>query len=73
MEAAIGVVLQVVRILEFMGLDVLVRNSELAHEGLRIALVGLRDGSRIRGYRQCLAAQHLVRGPGQVAESAPPE
>jgi hypothetical protein len=70
-EAAVGVVLQVIGILEFARLDIFVRDSELPHEGLGIALVRLRDGSRIRGHGQSVAAQHLVRSPRQIGRIRP--
>ena len=47
MEAAIGIVLHVVRILKLVRLDILVPDSKLAGEGLGVKLVRFRNGSRI--------------------------
>ena len=65
-EAAVGIVAHVVGIVEFEGLDVLVGDAELAHEGFGIALVRFRHGGRIGGDGERAVAQHAVRGPRQV-------
>ena len=70
-EAAVGVVLQVIGIFEFARLDIFVRDSELPHESLGIALVRLRDGGRIRGYGQSVGAERLVRSPRQIGGIRP--
>ena len=48
-EAAVGRVAEVVGVVEFVGLDVLVRDSELRDEGFGVALVRFGKGSRVGG------------------------
>ena len=48
-KAAVGIVGNVIGIVELVGLDVLVRHAELADEGLGIALVRLGQRGRIGG------------------------
>ena len=57
METTVRIIPQIIRIFELVRLDVFVRDTELAHEGFGIALMRLRDRSRIRGHRQRAAVR----------------
>ena len=65
-EAAVRVVADVVGIVEFVGLDVLVRDAEALDEGLGIALVRLGQRCRIGGHGDGVRSQHAIRRPRQV-------
>jgi hypothetical protein len=67
-KAPVGVVGGVERILEFVGLHVLMADSELAGERLGIALVGVRHGGRIGGDgERVFGAERLLGGPSQIS------
>ena len=61
-----GSLRDVVGIVEFPGGDVLVRDAEARHEGFGVALVRFGNGRRVGGHGERIAAQHVVRGPGEV-------
>src|SRR5215472_167161 len=65
-EAAVGVVAQVIGIVELAALDVFVHDAELLHEGFEIALVGFGQRRRIGGDGEGAGAQHAMRGPRQI-------
>ena len=66
MEAAVGIVADVIGIVELVRLDVLVGNAEALDERFGVALVRFGNGGGIGGDREGVRAEHLVRGPGQV-------
>src|SRR5258707_14508143 len=49
MKAAVRIVLDIIRVVEFVRFDVLVPNSTLTREGLGIALMRFGNGGGIRG------------------------
>src|ERR1700736_5849779 len=63
METAVRVVLYIIRVIEFMRLDIFVRNGELIHESFGIAFVGFGDGSGISGDGDGVRPQYAVGGP----------
>ena len=66
MEAAVGIVLDVVGIIELARRDIFVTEAPLASERLGILLVRFGNGCRIRGDGQCVFAEDAVRGPSQI-------
>ena len=66
MEAAILIVLDVVRVVELEGFDVFVLNAELAGESFRIPLVRSGNGSGIGGDGNGVLTKHLDSRPSQI-------
>lgn len=67
MEAAVGVVGGVGRVLEFEARDHLVADAELLGEGHGIALVGGGNGRRIGGDGDSRVAEGLAGSPGEIS------
>src|SRR5262249_31668025 len=66
MEAAVRVILQVIRILEFVRGNELVADAELSREIDGVALVGFRNGSGIGSYSNPPVGERTVGGPGEI-------
>src|SRR5512147_2572668 len=66
MKAAVGIVGNVIGIVELPRRDVFVEDAVLAREGFGIALVGFGKRRRVGRNRNRFAAQNAVGGPGQV-------
>ena len=66
-EAAIGVVADVIRILEFVRLDVLMPDSELPDKRFRIPFVRFGNRRRVGRDGQRVVAQGLRGGPRQIS------
>ena len=65
-EAAVGIVGDVVGIIELVRFNVFVTDAVVAGKLFRVALVGLRKRRRIRGNRDGVIAQRLLRRPGKI-------
>ena len=65
-EAAVGIVLRIIRVGELAGLDVFVGDAKLRGERFGIALVRFRNGGGIGRDRQRSGAHRAVRRPRQI-------
>jgi hypothetical protein len=66
-EAAVGAVADVVRVVELVGLDELVSDAELSRKGLGVALVRPGERRRIGGDGKGPAAEGLMGGPREIS------
>ena len=66
-EAAVGIVPDVVRVLEFVRGDVFVMDAELAREGFGVPLVRFGEGRGIGGYGDGVIAEGLFGSPREVS------
>src|SRR4051794_37865099 len=65
-ETAIGIVGDVIGIVEFARLNVLVRDAELFNESLGVTFVRLGDGGGVRGDGESIRAHGAMGGPGEI-------
>ena len=65
-ETAVGVIADVIGIIEFVGDDELMGDAELRGEGFRVALMGTRKRRGIGSDGKSVLAERPVGGPGEV-------